>query len=411
MRIAYVLSAFPIISETFVLNQITGLVDAGHEVDILVLRYGETQVVHQDVTKYHLLDNIHLAGDAIELMPRNKFKRVLKGLKIFAQSSHAEKRVLLRCLNFARLRSDAWTLSLFFRAHTALQQPRDYDVIHCHFGNNGIRAIGLVAVGVLDAPVVTTFHGHDITKDVVEKGKDAYSLLFNAGDMMLPVSQLWRQELVKLGCAEEKIQVHRMGIDLGHFTVKEHQEKSPCTILSVARMVEKKGLIYAVAAIKIALAELGDVRYLIVGDGPLEAELRAQIEEHGLQEHVQLLGRKSQDEVHALMNQSDIFLLPSVTASSGDMEGVPVVLMEAMACAIPVVSTVHSGIPELVDHEQSGYLVPERDVDALARSLVTLAKDAQLRTRFGHEGREKVMQEFNIHRLNEDLVARFSALR
>lgn len=408
MKIAYYLTEFPVISETFVLNQITGLVDLGHQVDILVLRHGDTTVIHSDVHRYKLLDNVKLAGDSVELMPRNKLSRLVAVFGIFARASTAQKRVLIRSLNFFKFGADALHLCLFFRSWTALNSDSHYDLVHSHFGNNGRRAATLKAVGALNAPVVTTFHGHDITRDVIKNGPDSYNFLFVHGSLFLPVSNLWQQELIKLGCPEKKIRVHRMGIAVEDFAINTHSQKEVCTILTVARLVEKKGVTYAVSAMKKVVAVHNQVRYLIVGDGPLEAELQQQINETGLQDHVQMLGWKNQEEINTLTAGTDIFLLPSVTASSGDKEGVPVVLMEAMARAIPVVSTVHSGIPELVDTDKSGYLVPERDIDSLADRLISLIQQPQLREKMGHSGREKVLKEFNIRKLNQDLVAQFA---
>lgn len=408
MKIAYYLTEFPVISETFVLNQITGLLDLGHQVDILVMRLGDTTVVHSDVHRYQLLDNIQLTGDSYDLMPRNKLRRVIAAIRIFARAGKKQKRILLRSLNVARFGADAFRLSMFFRTWTALEADNHYDVVHCHFGNNGTRAATMKAVGAVSAPVVTTFHGHDITSDVIKNGPDSYKFLFTHGSLFLPVSKLWQQELVKLGCPKHKIRVHRMGIAVEDYTINTHSQKDMCTLLTVARLVEKKGVTYAIAAMKKVVAEHAQVLYQIVGDGPLEAELQQQINDAGLQNHVQMLGWKNQEEINALTAGTDIFLLPSVTAASGDKEGVPVVLMEAMARAIPVVSTVHSGIPELVDTDKSGYLVPERDIDSLADRLIALVQQPKLREQMGLLGREKVLKEFNIRNLNQDLVTQFA---
>src|SRR5262249_1973240 len=140
----------------------------------------------------------------------------------------------------------------------------------------------------------------------------------------------------------------------------------PIQIVSVGRLLEKKGLCYLVDACKV-LADRGQpFQCRIAGDGPLGDELRARIEHHGLSDQVCLLGPLEQSQIINLYQNSDIFVLPCVVASSGDRDGVPVVLMEAMACKLPVVTTPIAGIPELVRDRESGLLVAERDVAGLA---------------------------------------------
>jgi glycosyltransferase involved in cell wall biosynthesis len=126
--------------------------------------------------------------------------------------------------------------------------------------------------------------------------------------------------------------------------------------------------------------------------------LQQMIEQHGLQRVIELKGAMPQEHLKEFLNRADVFVLPCVTASDGDMDGVPVSLMEAMAMEIPTVSTYVSGIPELIENDQSGLLVPEKDPQALAAAIQRLIQDAALRERLGKNGRHKVQAEFNIHK-------------
>jgi colanic acid/amylovoran biosynthesis glycosyltransferase len=153
-----------------------------------------------------------------------------------------------------------------------------------------------------------------------------------------------------------------------------------------------------------------NVQYRIVGDGPLLAPLKQLVSEMQLHEHITFLGEKTSDEVCHELSNAHLFLAPSVTGSSGDMEGIPTVLMEAMAAGLPVISTLHSGIPELVEDGVSGRLVGERDEQALAQAMQELVDNVEQWPAMGSAGREKVLREFNIKTLNERLDHLFEQL-
>ena len=148
-----------------------------------------------------------------------------------------------------------------------------------------------------------------------------------------------------------------------------------------------------------------DVEYTIAGDGPLKSSLEALGSELGVADRIDFTGSVDSDEVAALYNCSDIFLLPSIVASDGDTEGIPMVLMEAMATGLPVVSSIHSGIGELVVDGQSGFLVRERDVEDLADRLAALLDNPEARPRMGRRGRQFVQDNYEIADLNRQIEA------
>lgn len=150
-----------------------------------------------------------------------------------------------------------------------------------------------------------------------------------------------------------------------------------------------------------------DFRCLLVGDGELRAALQAQIDQHGLTDHIVLLGRQPRQKVSELLNTSDVLVLPSIITSRGKKEGIPVALMEALAAQLAVIATDISGISELVVHEQTGLLVPEKDAAAIAGALERLRADGPLRAQLGEQGRAKVLQEFDLHSNTAALADRF----
>ena len=207
--------------------------------------------------------------------------------------------------------------------------------------------------------------------------------------------------------------VHHMGVDTERyrFRLRRRDPDAPVELLTVGRLIEKKGVAYALRAVA-GLAEAGlPCRYRIVGDGPQRQDLERLRDELGLQDRVQFLGWREQQSVIGLMQDCDILLAPSVTAENGDQEGIPVTLMEAMASGMLVASTWHSGIPELVEDGVSGRLVPERDADPLTAALLRLCRDdAELWPGYSEAARGKILEEFDITRLNRALVARFREL-
>ena len=247
-----------------------------------------------------------------------------------------------------------------------------------------------------------------MSRYLITAGPRAYERLFHEGELFLPVSDFWRSRLIELGCPPDKIAVHHMGIALSKFPVpRRHVARGGDTVrlLTVARLVEKKGVEYAIRAVAALRGDIDRrIEYQILGDGPLRAELEQLVRELGVSDSVKLVGESDQAGVGAEMGRADIFVAPSVVAEDGDMEGVPVSIMEAMARGLPVVSTLHSGIPELVRDKVSGYLVPERDTPSLAHALARLVEDPRLRHRMGMAGRGIVERGYDLDALNDRLV-------
>jgi colanic acid/amylovoran biosynthesis glycosyltransferase len=201
-----------------------------------------------------------------------------------------------------------------------------------------------------------------------------YKYVFSASALLMPVSEYWRTRLIEIGANADKLLVHRMGVitvESGE-AIEHTRIHKPLRILTVARATEKKGAKYALAAV----ARLDvDCEYRLVGDGELLDSLKKLAATLGLEGTTHFLGSQPFEKVMEYLSWADVFLLPSVTAGNGDMEGVPVSLMEAMDRGVIVVSTFHSGIPELIESEVSGFLVPERDSAGIANVLTTIAND------------------------------------
>jgi colanic acid/amylovoran biosynthesis glycosyltransferase len=398
MKIAILVKLFPSLSETFILNQITGLLDLGHEVEIFSLKKPEQVKQHRDVKKYKLMERVHY----IEI-PRNKIGQIFKGLYIIAKHFFRKPLVILEFLNLLSYKRKKISLGLLCEIGPFLN--KDFDILYCHFGPTGIKGAMIKNTGLIDCKLLTSFHGFDMSTYILKKGKNVYNFLFNIGDAFLPVCDHWKNIMIKLGCSENKIIVHRMGIDLKKFISKEKLLNNTKTrIISIGRLVEKKGIEFVIKAVKNVLGEFPDIDYIIVGDGPLRKKLDNLINKLRIENNVKILGNKTHEEIIELLYDSDILLMPSIVAKDGDCEGIPVVLMEAMATGLPVISTYHSGIPELVKNGKSGFLVPERDIKGIADKLKYLILHYEERLEMGRAGREIIEKEYDIKILNKKLI-------
>jgi len=379
MKIAFIVNEFPSLSETFVLNQITGLIDRGHEVDIYAWGAEESLILHEEVRKYNLLERTVYHQKIIQNMPKSRILNIMKGMKYVSKYILKRPSVILRSINIFKHGKKAASFNLLFQVIPFLDKGR-YDIIQCHFGPNGSLGALLKDVRALSGKVITTFHGYDLTSYLVSRGSEVYEKLFKIGDLFLPISNRWKEKLISLGCPPEKILIHRMGIDVGKFRLSQDKcHKNKITLLTVARLVEKKGVEYGIQAVVRIAEKHPNIEYRIAGDGPLKKILHDMIAKAKINGSIRLLGWQDQQEISALMGQTDILLAPSVTSKDGDQEGIPVVLMEAMARGMPVISTFHSGIPELVIDGKTGLLVNEHDADALSEKLEYLITHPEMR--------------------------------
>lgn len=406
MKVGFFLLKFPLSSETFVLNQITAFIDMGFEVEIVALQKGDTENTHAAWTKYNLAARTRWLQDE----PTGKVAKLRHRASQTLRGIHRKN--TWQALNLKRYGAESRNLILSAICGQVVA-PLHADVFIAHFGSAGVTAAKLRELGVIRGKIATIFHGIDISsREVLNHYTPEYQQLFRRGDLMLPISDLWAGRLQKMGCPREKIAVSRMGVDMTRFSPRPVKAPAtPLEIISVARLTEKKGLHVAIEACR-QLKEQGMAfRYRILGIGPWERRLRTLIEQYQLEDVVDMPGFKPSHEVKEMLDDADVFLLPSVTGADGDMEGIPVALMEAMAVGIPVVSTLHSGIPELVEADKSGWLVPENDARALAQRLATFSQlDTDELAPVVKRAREKVEHDFNQQVINRELASLLQAL-
>ncbi|WP_337027011.1 glycosyltransferase [Pantoea eucalypti] len=393
MKLTFFTMRFPVASETFVLNQVTHFIDAGYEVEIISVFPGDL------VNRHAAFDEYGLAAKTHYLLPEEKISIVDKlNQRIKLVLPKVTKPSLLRSLNVRRYGAQSSKLLLPSIVANA-KQTFTADVFLVHFGYAGALANKLRELGVLKGKQATVFHGADISRrHILEEHKLDYVNLFRQSELMLPISHLWENKLIEMGCPPEKIHVTRMGIEPEKFNFQPRQAfQTPLRIVSVARLTEKKGLDVAVKASAILKQRGGQFQYTIIGNGDQDEMMRDFIARERMEDCVSMPGFKPQEEIRRALSEADIFLLPSKTAADGDMEGIPVALMEAMAVGLPVVSTFHSGIPELIENNVSGWLVEEDDPEALAETLLKLSQGEVDVAPVVAAARHKVETEFNQH--------------
>lgn len=393
MKIAFFAPPFPKRSETFIVNQVVGLLDAGHDVTVFADDKPEKPLSDDRTTEYDLADRTIYSRTA---------ESVVEGL---TNVTDALPRILTTAPNRADLVFDAARVgrtapNYLQNLATFLDHGESFDLCHAHFGIVG-RKWSFVSDLPGQGPFLTTFYGFDVTSLVHPDHYDYYERFWSRCDACIGISQHIRSRMIMLGCPEEQSIRHPIGVDVDRFDYTERRVSSdePLRIASVARFAPKKGLQYAIDAVAQCRAEGRNVEYHIAGDGPLRSSLESRIADHGIEDSVTLLGWQTPAEVNDLLHRSHLFIQPSVTTEAGDMEGQALVFQEAQATGLPVVGTYHDGIPEGVSERESGLLVPERDVEALADAIAFFDHDRDRVPEYGRAGRRLIEEEFDNNRL------------
>jgi len=398
--IAYISQSFPALTQTFIYREVFGLERKGFRVAAFAIWKPAKDKLSQE--------SRHLVDSSSYVFPIS-WPRFL-GTHLYFLFTRPIKYIGTLFFVLARKGENARNrLRAFFHFCEAVylskkMQSQHIRHIHAHF-TIGAATIALVVSRLLDISFSFTAHNIFFTDRVVLKEKIREARFISA------ISEFTRQFLTSLvpdDNIDGKIHIVHCGLSPSDFSPPNPRPANDVPVLLfVAQLAERKGAPILVEACRI-LAERGvSFRCVIVGDGPQKALVEQLVEQYALQEVVELAGVVFQEHLKEYLNRADVFVLPCMIASNGDMDGIPVSLMEAMAMEIATVSTYVSGIPELIEDGQSGLLVKEKDAEALADALQRLLEDDELRTRLGKNGRQKVMEEFNIDKSAAQLATLF----
>lgn len=287
------------------------------------------------------------------------------------------------------------------------------NLLHAHFGSFGAKLVDVKkAVGL---PMLVSFYGDDASSYPRRpEWGERYQRMFEEADGFVAICEDMKRKLSGFGCPPDKIHIVHLAIDLDKYSYRERRPGEVVKLLIVATFNGKKGYQVLLEAFAKVCKRKENVRLTIVGFGPLKNEIEVTINNLQLTTKVNLIDTTNHPDFFSLfvknLHEKDIFVHPSLTTPAGDSEGTPTVIMAASSCGMPVISTWHAGIPEIVLDGQTGFLVPEKDADALAEKMLHLAEHPELWNRFGRAGRKHIEQEFSRVALTQNLEKVYNRL-
>ncbi|OLC07093.1 MAG: colanic acid biosynthesis glycosyltransferase WcaL [Gemmatimonadetes bacterium 13_1_40CM_70_11] len=390
-RVGYVVKRYPRYSETFIVGEIAAHEAAGLEVEIFSLFPPNDS---------HFQDAIARVRAPVHYLPS-------QGVKAVDLWGSLEDAAAVLPGFWGELEAARGEDALLVHQAAALAcevQRRAIRHLHAHFAS---AAATVTRLASRFARVPYTFTAH--AKDIFHESVRPDDLRRKLGDAAATITVSdYNRDYLTLTYGPTAARVDRVynGVDLEQFPY-ESPERRPPRIASVGRLVEKKGLADLVEACDMLRHRVRAFHCEIIGTGPLELALRALIQRRGLEEHVRLLGPRPRSEVIELIRSAAVLAAPCVIGSDGDRDGLPTVLVEAMALGTPCVSTDVTGIPELLQSGESGLVVPQHDLRALAAALERLLTDPGLRVRLAARARRRVEAEFDVRRTAARLRAIF----
>ncbi len=400
-RVAYVMSRFPTVTETFILREMDELERQGWEVGLFPLILEHPSVVHADALKWS--DRARRAGPFSRAALRAHLRFLRRPKRLFAVwggvlRGHArEPAVLIRAL----------ALLPVMVAMADEVERRGYRHVHAHFATYPLLA-AWVAHRSTGVTYSVTVHAHDI---FVSQAMLAEKLADSR--LIVAISQFNREYLLReidpqLG---PRIEVIHCGIESSTYRRQPRQDlNDQLDLLCIGSLMPYKGHRFLLEACRILLDRGVPFRLRLVGDGPLRMELTALADALELVDHVEFLGARSQEEVAELVATSNVYVQPSILTTTGQMEGIPVALMEALAAELPAVSTALSGVPELIRPRETGWLVPPEDSGALADAVEEIRSDPANAHELAAQGRALVREEFDLRKNVHLLAAKFREL-
>lgn len=402
MRAAIIVNSFPEISEKFLLNAAIGLVNAGVDVTVVAAHRSLDPLVHPEYFSSGL-DRRTLYLD----IPRSMRKRALSAPVKFFSLLFRNPLAAFRALDVSRYRVFAKNLKLLWFG-SALAGKK-FDIVHCHFGMNGLAGSYLKKCGFCKSFIVT-FHGSDINTYPSRHGLKVYHEVYKTVDLVTVNTAFTGSKVASNGCPASLIRVHPVGLIPADYASVNRERITHRSILTVGRLVEKKGHEFLLRSMPAILKRFPDAVWHIAGDGHLRENLELLARELGVSGSVRFEGLCDAERVRELYGLAAVFVLPSVTASDGDMEGQGLVLQEAQYCGIPVVSTLHNGIPDGVRDGITGFLVPEKNPELLAEKIIYLFSNEEFAARMGVEGRSFVASRYDVSILSAEMKGWYEEL-
>lgn len=424
-KVAYIMSRFPKLTETFISFEILALKKQGLEVEIYpLMRARETRIKVEGASLAKKIAALMSPGNS-EVVMHPEVKPLVEDAHFFPLMSRQilsalayyfsrKPGVLVRTL-FTLIRANAGSpnfllgsLSVFPKLTIVARHMEQAGIshVHAHFANHPAAA-AFVIHQLAEIPYSFTAHGADLQVDqhmLREKVRDA--------EFVAAISQ-YNADFIVRHCGRdisEKVAVLHCGVDTEVFSSESAKSLvgRPFQIVCTGTFYEVKGHTHLIEACRILKQRGLEFQCDLIGSGPCEQELAHQVEQSGLAEQVRFIGQKNRGEIASRLKQAHVVVVPSIPTSSGRREGIPVVLMEAMASGVAVVASEISGIPELITNERDGLLVPPGAPEAIADAVERLYSDETTRRRFGRKARQTICNRFDLVKNTAELAQRFS---
>jgi len=355
LNILFIIEKFPWHTKEIIFNQMKGLINRGHNIEVFTYRGLSPEQVDAEYLEYKIFDRIH---------------------------------------------------------YNKMPQLENFDVIVCQYGDLGKEFIKLKKVlSSKKTKFATFFRGGDLTTDK-HMMFGGYDELLRESDLLMPICKYFKHKLILLGCDPQKIVVHYSPINCQRFNNVSFNQKpdGKIRIVSINRLEEEKAVDIAIEAIKKVAIEYRNIEYVIIGEGKLRPKLQELIEANMMQDYVHLVGWKSQEEIKNLLLNAHLLVLASVIPLRGNQEAIPNVVKEAMLMHVPVITTFHGGIEELIEDGITGFLVPERSIDTLAEKILYVIKNYNSLDLLVARAAEKTRSMFDMEKLCDELSVIFEKL-
>ena len=389
--ILFKISRFPLLSETFIVNQIVTAIKLDYDVRILTEERMDISNCGNPAqyNKYNLDKRIILENYKI---PSSRLGRIIKAVRLVLRNLN----VVRYLLGFYRLSGKKGLAPLFqFFFYNSL---REFDIIHIQFGTNKFPVDHLKKIGFLEAKVIISFHGHDlyfpINGFISQHGY--YDKAFQVAEFLVCNTPFLESKLLEVGAPKAKIRNIPVAVDTNYFrSGTKNDEITSIKLVTVGRLDELKGQEYGIAAVQCLLQMGFDVKYFLIGSGPKEQELKERIRNLGLEVYICLPGKASQEEIRKLLQEADIFLMTSIKNSAGMEESQGLVTAEAQACGLPVVAFDSGGVKYTIKDGITGFLCKEKDVEEFVEKIQILIENPSLRDEMGTNAVEFIEDQFS----------------
>lgn len=403
--IAIVVRYFPSVSETFIVNQINGLLDAGVQVRLFAYKKVEVPFIHDSLIKHDLLNK----ANYFIVPPKNILNRLFVFLKWTLLNLFKIKwNLFFKSLNVFKYGKDAFTLKLFFEAQWFLVSY-DFELIHAHFGMNGNRIAYVKACGILPKTIklITTFHGYDLVPYKLEGYKEEYIHLFKEATAFTVNTPYLEGILQQVNSHQKPCYILPVGLDTTFFEKQTTKKQtSYFDIVFCGKLIPLKGPDLAIDILS-KLLELGysNVRLHLIGDGKLRHQLKKQVQSYNLQSSVIFYGELSQIEIRNHFEKADVFLLPGrYDPETGRAETQGLVIQEAQAMELPVVISDVGGMRYGILPNKSGFVIEENNIQGFVSAIERLILDTELKLKMGRAGRLFVKNNYDTKIISEKLL-------